>query len=82
MTRRVSCTRSPGHPVTVFLLVLLWSGLAWACPLCKEALFDPAQARQLAGTAKGYAVSIALLLGVPLLMIGGIAAAIFRSRRR
>lgn len=64
-----------------FLAVMLWAGSAWACPGCKEALYDPAQSKQVAATAKGYAISISLLLGVPVLLIGGVATAIVRQRR-
>lgn len=53
-----------------------------ACPLCKEALFDPAQAKQAASTAKGYAISISLLLGMPVLLLGSVAFAVIRRRPR
>ncbi len=66
---------------TISLVFLLNLSSVLACPLCKEALFDPAQAKQTAGTAKGYAVSISLLLGMPVLLIGGVALALLRGRR-
>ncbi len=55
---------------------------AQACPLCKEALFDPSQLHQRISTAKGYALSIGLLLLVPTGLIAGVAMSILRSTRR
>ena len=66
-------------------LLLGWLALApaaAACPLCKEALFDPAQAKQAASTAKGYAISISLLLGMPVLLLSSVAIAVIRHRPR
>ena len=57
------------------------SGTANACPACKEALFDPAQLPQRLATARGYAVSIGVMLAVPALLIGGVATRIVRSAR-
>jgi hypothetical protein len=58
------------------------ASIAWACPGCKEALFDPGEIVQRVSTARGYALSIGLLLGVPASMILGITALIVRSRRK
>ena len=55
---------------------------AWACPGCKEALFDPGQLAQRLSTAKGYAWSIALLLATPAALIGGVATLVIRAQRR
>ena len=60
-----------GLPVTVM-----------ACPTCKEALFDPAQAQQVLKAAQGYAFSIGLMIGTPLLLVGGLATLIVRQARR
>ena len=72
--------------LTVTLLLLTWSFLlpvgAEACPLCKEALFDPGQLQQKLSTAKGYALSILLLLSVPVALIGGITTLIARAQHR
>ena len=71
--------------VTCDLSLVAWlvmSAVAQACPTCKEALFDPAQARQTMQAAKGYALSIGLLLGTMGLLIGGLTTAIVRSSRR
>lgn len=64
------------------LLALLLPAVAEACPGCKEALFDPGQARQIVLAAKGYAASIGLLLGVPLALIGGLTFLIAHQVRR
>lgn len=74
-----SLTHSLSH-----LLTSLWvfSQAAEACPGCKEALFDPQQLPQRLSAAKGYALSIAALLGVPLLLVAGITWTIFRQVRR
>ncbi|MBI4343472.1 MAG: hypothetical protein HY601_01485 [Candidatus Omnitrophica bacterium] len=55
---------------------------AGACPGCKDALFDPSQAQQTIRRAQGYAVSIGVFLGVPLLLVGGVTAGVIRAARR
>ena len=62
--------------------LLCCAALAQACPGCKEALFDPAQAQQAVQRAKGMNASIGLLLGMPLLLLGGVATSILRASRR
>ena len=68
----------------VWLAVIscLWPARAMACPLCKESLFDPAQLQQKLSLARGYALSITLLLVVPLVLVAGIATLIVRAHRR
>ena len=61
---------------------LLAPAAAWACPGCKEALFDPAQGEQVVRTAQGYALSIGLLLVTPALCVGGLTWWIVRQARR
>ena len=65
-------------------LLVVWPAIGWACPGCKEALFDPGQLQQKLSTARGYAWSIGLMLAVPLGLIGGVSALVARasSRRR
>ena len=63
-------------------LLLLAPCVAWACPGCSEALFDPAQGAARVGSLRGYLVSIIVLLGVPALMIGGVTLAVMRASRR
>ena len=72
---------------TFFLILLpfafcLLPSTGWSCPGCKEALFDPAQLPQRLSTARGYALSIGLLLMVPATLIGGLTALIVRAQRR
>ncbi len=61
---------------------LLCSPDAFGCPGCKDALFDPGQLPQRLAYAKGYAMSIGLLLLVPVTLIGSIAALIIRAQHR
>lgn len=55
---------------------------AWACPGCKETLFDPEQLPQKLSLASGYATSIGLLLLVPVGLITALTVTIARSQRR
>ncbi len=66
----------------VFLVVLFFPLPALACPGCKEALFDPGQLAEKIATAKGYALSIGLLLAVPFLLIAGVIALVARNAHR
>ena len=74
---RFLITQSLNHSIT---LLLLFSQAAEACPGCKEALFDPSQLPQKLSAAKGYALSIMLLLSVPVLLIGTVTLAVVRAR--
>ncbi|MBI4354092.1 MAG: hypothetical protein HY595_02535 [Candidatus Omnitrophica bacterium] len=73
-----SITQSLNHLITL----VVFQGVAWACPMCKEALFDPNQAAAQSGVVRGYAVSIAAMLGVPALLMGAMGFVIARSARR
>ena len=65
------------------MLLMLSAPVAlWACPGCKEALFDPSELPRRLAVAKGYALSIGLMLAVPLGLVGGGAALIARAHRR
>ncbi|MBI4598278.1 MAG: DUF420 domain-containing protein [Candidatus Omnitrophica bacterium] len=55
---------------------------AEACPGCKEALFEPGQLSQRLSTAKGFALSIMLLLAVPVALVGGLTLRIVSTARR
>ena len=69
--------------VLVYLLLyVFFPAVASACPGCKEALFDPGQLQQKLATARGYALSIGLLLAVPFGLVAGVAALIVRATRR
>ena len=67
---------------TMVCLVTIFPSVVSACPGCKDALFDVSGARQAVQTAHGYALTIALLLGVPLALLGGVAALVVRAHRR
>ena len=70
----------------VLVVLLMTCGVLptvlWACPLCKDALLDPGQAAAQSGVARGYALSIAALLGVPVVLMGLIAWRIVQASRR
>ena len=74
-------TQAHRHTGTV-LLVLLFPAAALACPLCKEILMDPGKLSETLSTAKGYALSIGVMLSIPALLIGGVTLLIVRSHRR
>jgi len=64
------------------ILLALVPTAVWACPTCKEALFEPDQLAQKLSMAKGYALSIALLLGMPVALLGGVTTLIIRAQRQ
>ena len=70
--------------VCVTGLIVYWMlyQMAEACPGCKEAFFDPQQLPQRIASAKGYALSILMLLAVPTALIGGIVWAIVANSRQ
>jgi hypothetical protein len=65
-----------------FAFIVLLPHVVMACPGCKEALFDPGELQQKLSTAKGYAMSIGLLLAMPIGLIGGLTLLILRAHRR
>ena len=65
--------------LSIFLALPL---IAVGCPGCSEALFDPSQVAARIGTLRGYLISIMVLLGIPALMIAGVATAVVRASRR
>lgn len=64
------------------LIIFLAAQAANACPLCKEALFDPGQLGEKIATAKGYAISIWILLSVPFILIASVTALVVRHSRK
>ena len=68
--------------LTFDFLLLTFPAIGLACPGCKEALFDPGQLAQKLSTAKGYALSIGLLLSVPFALVAGITALVVRAGRK
>ncbi len=73
-------TRSFGVLLAAVVLLAL-PALAAACPMCKEALFDPGQLPQRLSTARGYALSIGVLLLVPLSLIVSVVMLIMHAKR-
>ena len=71
-------------PFTFCLLTFLalFPIVAMACPMCKESLFDPGQLPQKLSTARGYALSIGLMLAVPAALIAGVTMLVVRAARR
>ena len=67
---------------SAWLMSLAACSVASACPMCKEALFDPGQLHQRLATAKGYALSIGLMLSVPVILVTTVATVIVRAQRR
>ena len=68
--------------ICMALLMILYAPIvAWACPMCAEALFSPGEVAAQSRVAQGYAVSLVVLLGTPLLLIGGLIALIVRASR-
>ncbi len=63
-------------------LFLMFSHAGWACPGCKDALFDPGELPRRLAAARGYALSIGLLLVVPLGLVAGLTVLIVRASRR
>ncbi len=81
MSRRAVHTLALLTSVVIGLCVV-WPAAVLACPLCKEALFEVGQLQQKLSTARGYALSITLMLAVPSVLIAGIATLVVRSSRR
>jgi len=65
----------------LFAVLFVFPAVAGACPGCKESLFDPTQLHQKLSTAKGYALSIGLLLAMPAGLVGALALLIVRAQR-
>ena len=72
--------------VSVTGILVYWllyhANVAEACPGCKEALFDPGALPQRLSTARGYALSIGLLLAIPFGLVAGVTALVVRAHRR
>lgn len=70
------------YAFTAFSFLLTFPCMLNACPGCKESLFDPAQLPQRLATARGYALSIGLMLAMPLGLVVGVALLILRAQHR
>ena len=63
-------------------MVFTMPAVALACPGCKEALFEPGKLSENLATARSYALSIMLMLAVPVALLGTITTLVVRARRR
>jgi heme/copper-type cytochrome/quinol oxidase subunit 2 len=83
LVRLLRLTGSLAHWLTASAIaLLLLAPVALACPLCAEALFSPGESAAKSRLLWGYVVSVVTLLGIPVLLVGGIAIAITRAARR
>ena len=80
--RRRGALRCAATVLLVACSLQLVAGVVEACPGCKEALFDPRDVRATIGRARGYAWSIALMLTMPVLLIGGVTTWVVAAQRR
>lgn len=63
------------------LLVVCSSGVAWGCPNCKDgiAATESAEAQRI---ARGYALSILIMLAMPFTLAGSFGLYVWREMRR
>ncbi len=66
--------------VAVTALVVLTASAAWACPGCKDALAENDPERN--SLVKGYMYSILFMLAMPVAILGGFSAYMYRLVRR
>jgi heme/copper-type cytochrome/quinol oxidase subunit 2 len=60
-------------------VIMLWTGVAFACPTCKDSLaHDPASANLV----RGYAYSIVFMLSMPPLIFSGLSAYFYWEVRK
>ncbi len=64
----------------LLILVLGLTGVATACPNCKEAV--SAQPSEMAGMARGYNWSVLLMLGVPFTLLSTGTLMVVRAAKR
>ena len=69
-------------PVICGLALLALPGIAWACPMCKDALVGSGEGAKFSSAARAYALSIVVLLLPPLALLSGLSCWIVRSLRR
>jgi hypothetical protein len=67
--------------IAVVVAVLI-PALAAACPLCKEAVSDADTPGGTASLGLGFYYSILFMVAAPFVVVGSLALAIFRNRRR
>ena len=66
----------------VLATLLLVPAIAWACPMCKDALLASGEGAKFSAAAHAYALSIVALLVPPLALLSGLSFWIVRSIRR
>ncbi len=66
--------------VAVTAIVVLTASVAWACPGCKDALAENDPERN--SLVKGYMYSILFMLAMPVAILGGFSAYMYRLVRR
>ncbi len=64
----------------VFLVVAAWAGECLACPNCKDSLAG--QSGETMNVARGYALSILIMLGMPFALAGSFGLYVWREMRR
>lgn len=67
--------------VVYWMLYWLFPSVADACPMCKDAL-QSSEPGTITRVGKAYAASMVALLGVPVLLLGGIASLVATSIRK
>ncbi len=66
--------------VAVAMVVVAWSGTCAACPNCKDSLAG--SSGETMNVARGYALSILIMLGMPFTLAGSFGLYVWREMRR
>ncbi len=66
--------------VAMVLAVAAWSGACVACPNCKDSLAG--SSGETMNVARGYALSILIMLGMPFTLAGSFGLYVWREMRR
>ena len=66
--------------LVVFAVIMVTASVAWACPGCKDALAENDPEKN--SLVKGYMYSILFMLAMPMAILGGFSAYIYRLVRR
>ena len=66
--------------LTVILAVVAMAGACVACPNCKDSLAG--QSGETMNVARGYALSILIMLGMPFTLAGSFGLYVWREMRR
>lgn len=66
--------------VMVMLAIVAWAGACVACPNCKDSLAGPSG--ETMNVARGYALSILIMLGMPFTLAGSFGVYVWREMRR